>query len=133
MKDDIDLDQDIHISVEYAAGFIDADGCISCWENGSGNPNWKIMAVQSVKNGIEPLIGLKNRWGGSICRRATPKSKKHSVTYYWRAHGVDAAVAIQDMYPYLIIKKNKAQLALEYFVSVPKIKNVLARIGDAPP
>lgn len=120
------------VSVEYAAAFIDADGCITCSKNGSGNPQWELNVVQSDNNdpGGNLLLAFKARWGGSVCKQGRT-SEKHSDVWRWKVQGIEAAIAIQDLYHYLVVKKGKATQALEHFANDPKIGRIMYRIGEA--
>ena len=120
----------------YLAGFIDADGCISySRDKKTGKVYWEICAVQSEANGIGPLEALHERWGGSLHKR-TPrlgKLKQNSPLWCWKAKGIEAAIAMQDMYFHLVVKKDRCQEALEEFVADPKIARILYRIGEPKP
>ena len=117
------------ISLEYAAGFIDADGCITYYTNNAGTQVWELCAVQSVKNGTSMLDDFQERWGG--CISTTKKdSPNHSDICKWSTKGVEAAIAISDIYEFLIVKKDRATQALEYFQTKPKIARILSRIKE---
>jgi len=120
------------VSLEYAAGFIDADGCITCHINDSGNPTWELNAVQTVKNGTAMLDDFQERWGGNVCLRK--KQKPHySDQRKWKVQGIEAAIAISDIYHLLLVKKDKATQALEHFGKSDKISKILYRIGEPRP
>ena len=131
MKDNlVQLDNIEPIDIRYAAGFIDADGCITMTDSMSGTPDWELNAVQTIKNGLEPLYAMQARWGGGICRGIKPTSNKHSQTYRWKVKGIEAAIAVQDLYPFLVIKKERAIQMLEYFTSHKKYGRILDRIKE---
>lgn len=115
------------LSLEYIAGFFDGEGCVSLSSN-----QWQITATQTVKNGVEPLMEMQTRWGGSIVR--TPGFGSHSECWAWKARGVEAAIALYDMAPFLRIKLEKATKALQDLSSRHngKIGRILNRLSDPP-
>ena len=122
-------------SLAYLAGFFDGEGCISTWtQPGKHRDNhyWEVNATQSEKNGNEPLCQMLERWGGSIFLVA-PLKAHHSPIYRWKARGIEAAIALHDMYPHLQIKKQQATNALEALRSKPKIRRILQRLREPKP
>lgn len=115
------------VSLAYLAGFFDGEGCISCTATG----RWTVAAVQAEKNSLVPLQEMKRRWGGTLYRRGTPKSDKHSAVWGWHVCGLQAAIALLDMYPYLINKKERAVDAIADLRKRPRIERILSRIGPA--
>lgn len=119
------------IDLEYAAGFIDADGCVTKSDGENGSQYWELNIVQSEKNdpGATLLKRFKERWGGGISTQVKP-DPNHSDIHKWKVKGVECAIALSDVYSFLDVKQGKAQEALEYFVSVPKINKVLSRLKE---
>ena len=128
ITDDDKIDK---IDIKYAAGFIDADGCISSWRNKAGYLYWELNAVQSEKNSLLPLQQMQSRWGGSLSH--TKSKTKYKPMWKWAVKGIEAAVAIQDIYFYLITKKDIATDALEYYSHHKKYGNIIKRIGEPRP
>ena len=120
------------MSVEYLAGFFDADGCVSTWDNGGREPVWSAQATQTGEEGgdrLAPLHAMVERWGGAIVKRKKERDT-HSQCWNWKTTGIEAAIAIQDMYPFLHTKKEKATQALEHFANHPKFGRIMRRIKE---
>ena len=122
------------ISIEYAAGFVDADGCIACSKNASGNPQWELNVVQSDDNDPDGVLMLKfqERWGGTICM-IKKKKDQHSDQWRWKVQGIEAAIAIYDMFFFLVVKEKRAKEALEHFNGQTKIRRILGRLREPRP
>lgn len=117
------------IDLEYAAGFIDADGCVTRSKAPNGREYWELIAVQSEKN--DPGAGLlklfKERWGGSIC---TQSKGKHSDIHRWKVKGVECAIALYDLVLHLDVKRKRAEQALSYLMEDPKILRIVGRMKE---
>lgn len=98
------------ISIEYAAGFFDGEGCVNCSSNKSGSPFIRILVVNT---NIDVLELFKKRWGGDI--NANYKSKEHwKQAYTWRLSHSAAGIFLKDIQPFLVIKSKQCKLALEF-------------------
>lgn len=104
----------------YAAGFIDGEGNICIVKNNNGTigcvgPTFN-MRIMANNDEIEPLVWLRERWGGSIrARKPRPNGKVH---HSWYCFSRQAVVCLTDLLPYLIIKKQRAVLALKFQRSI---------------
>lgn len=116
------------LGVEYIAGFVDADGCISSHVTPSGTKQWEVNIVQSVKNDKGVLTQVQKQYGGSLC--VSKRGGSCSDIRRWKVQGVEAAIVLSDIYPFLHVKKERAFNALSDFAEHPKISKVLDRIGE---
>ena len=98
----------------YIAGFFDGEGCISIQKH-HGNGAY-VLWVSITNTSPEPLRLMKEHWGGHfvLIRRHDPQSNIYRLYLSTRR----AATFIEDVLPYLIIKKPQAELALEYVTHV---------------
>jgi len=103
------------VSIEYAAGFFDGEGCVNCSTNKSGSPFIRTLVVNT---NTEILEMFKQRWGGDI--NANYKPKAHwKQAYTWRLSHNAAGVFLQDIQPFLVIKAKQCELALEFIAMRP--------------
>jgi hypothetical protein len=105
------------IDIAYAAGFFDGEGNIAIAVNRKGGARGTYM-VYNMRLGAsqkdpEPLIWLRNRWGGSL----TCSAKGH---YHWQAFSLGALTFLRHLLPYLIVKRERAILAIEYQAHVAR-------------
>ncbi len=91
--------------IAWSAGFIDGDGCFSIYKFRSSY-QIKITASQRRKS---PLIILKKLYGGSIWRE-----KRNKSVFVWQISAIKAHVAINKMFPYLIVKRKEAKTVLAF-------------------
>lgn len=103
----------------YFAGLIDSDGYVAVQNLPSGDGWTPIIAVTQVSNLAVSLAHRK--FGGDlhISRRTHP----HSNIYTWRVASNKAVLTARQLYPYLRIKKDRAQNILNY----AKIRDVRPR------
>jgi len=99
----------------YIAGFFDGEGSISIARTGK---YYSLRIVISNTN-IEPLTFIKNILGGNI-HAALPKNVKHKRYYNWYKCGKHAAEVLEILLPFLIVKRERAILAIEYNLSLDK-------------
>lgn len=112
------------ISVEYLAGFFDGEGCVTRTKG-----QWEVNCTQTEKNGTEALVEMQRRWGGSLYV-TQPRKENHSPAWRWKVRGIEAAIALTDMYMFLTVKLPRAQEALESMASKPRIRRILDRISE---
>ena len=102
------------ITNEYAAGFMDGEGCI----NVSMCRTSVFIRVLIVNTNIEVLELFKERWGGSI---QTNKQQKDNwkISYTWRVSHQSCLDFLKDIYPFLIVKKQQAEASFLFFSNCP--------------
>src|SRR6516225_3672191 len=98
----------------WAAGFFDGEGCISIAKH-QPNPKYyqhnhsyavKLTVYQNMR---APLKCFKELFGGTIkLRPATGKQKRNG--WVWSIGGQALVAALTQMLPYLIVKKEQAEL-----------------------
>lgn len=98
------------ISDQYAAGFFDGEGCINV-SSLRGKPFVRILVVNT---NIDILEKLQQTWGGDIQKNYKPKSHWKQA-YTWRLQHSACLEFLQDIYPYLVVKKNQAEAAFMFF------------------
>jgi hypothetical protein len=97
------------VSIEYAAGFFDGEGCVNCSTNKSGSPFIRTLVVNT---NIEILEMFKQRWGGDINANYRPKAHWKQA-YTWRLSHSAAGLFLKDIQPFLVIKAKQCELALK--------------------
>lgn len=98
------------ISAQYAAGFFDGEGCVNV-STLRGKPFIRILVVNT---NLEILTKLQQTWGGDVQKNY--KSKAHwKQAYTWRLQHSACLGFLQDIYPYLVVKKNQAEAAFVFF------------------
>lgn len=104
------------LDLNYAAGFIDADGCILIGRFKEPRMKHKIRHVPTVcAAGISkpPLRFLQNLFGGKLIpqRRVNPtRIKSNFPVWQWAVSGHAAVVTARHLMPFLRIKSVQAYL-----------------------
>ena len=89
------------LEVAWAAGFYEGEGSCGC------SPKAKSLHVSLPQHNVEPLIKLKQLFGGGI---HTPVSGRPSI---WQIYGPRAYRFLEAIYPYLS-EKRQAQVDRAY-------------------
>jgi hypothetical protein len=94
----------------YAAGFFDGEGSINIRRPGKKPKCAGHKLVVSLAQTVEaPLLWLRERWGGSITRLARP-----TLTWEWSVSCRLAGRFLQDVLPFLIVKRKEAEVAIAF-------------------
>jgi hypothetical protein len=104
----------------WAAGFFDGEGTISIRLGTQGQ--W-IRTVSTENNVREALVALDQRTGG---RGTIYPPRAGWRTWRWEVHGADKQqAAIEAMFPFLLVKRRHAQLALDFLDTVGRSGQLL--------
>jgi len=98
----------------YFAGFFDGEGCIF--------PHISGRTIHLVVCNTKPkvLYELQKRLGGKI-RYNHPSRVEEKTVYRWGAFNhKDCLNILRRLYPYLILKKEQARIAIELLENIPK-------------
>ena len=99
----------------YTAGLFDGEGCIHISKVKAGQYNHKLdyhqLHVNLVNTNKKVLNWLKDEFGGSVRRHDI---KARSKCWTWYMYTIKAKDFLKLIYPYLIIKKEQAKIAIEF-------------------
>jgi hypothetical protein len=108
----------------YLAGIVDGEGTVTLMKH---HPNETPIPYVSVANNNLGLIKwIKSLVGGTICHR-TKRMPHHNESYVWNARHDRALRVLNEIKPYLFIKKEQAELI------TAKYKLVTSRSGKYTP
>lgn len=107
------------LNLAWAAGLIDGEGCISLTRrmpqktNGAVNPNYRLVLKVTMCH--EETILLLHRMFGL----GTVQSQKQSQSYWskpwtWFCNATDAEKVLKKILPYMITKREEAEVALKF-------------------
>jgi hypothetical protein len=104
------------ITLAYLAGFVDGEGSIAITKRG-GSSKWRTspysLSLTVAQINPEPLYLLKQVFGGSL-NRYDHRKANHRLYYSWSVSSRQAAKTIKVLYPYLLVKKDEAEVALSF-------------------
>lgn len=120
----------------YVAGIIDGEGYIGIDKSKTMpqrrcSPRYQPEVV--VVNSYLPLLEwLQREFGGSIMARKKQKDH-HKPTWCWKLVNRQAAEFCKDLLPYLLVKKQNAELLIEFMEAAkpPKIRGQGAKLSEA--
>ena len=102
--------------LSYLAGFFDGEGCILARKRG----NSAELALDVTQVSTEPLSMFCEEFGGAV----TTQYRGTEVIYRWRLYGrARIELALQELLPYLRVKREQARLALELIFALPPSEN----------
>lgn len=98
----------------YLAGLIDGEGCIGI--NKSGPKQYKLYIQITVCDQDLNIYWQRRTGRGGIYdgRKYTEKNPKWRPTFTWKINSNDAYELLEEIYPYLLIKREQADIALEF-------------------
>jgi hypothetical protein len=98
----------------YIAGFFDGEGCITAYLRSNSGRRCTINCIITQKTrGVLDLI--KSYFGGYICEERGGSSNKDNNKIYKLHFSPLASIGLlKAISPYLIVKKQEAQIAVEY-------------------
>lgn len=96
----------------YFAGIIDGEGCFCLHKSGVRDV---FNSSLSVGNTDPRMIHwIHDRFGGRILRRQFAARTRCKVFYHWRLLARDLESVITAVIPYLVVKREQAELMLAY-------------------
>ena len=107
----------------YIAGLFDGEGCIRigrCKKISERTPSYSLNCSLSIGNQYLPEL-LRMYFGGGIRERNLPPPRKKQ--WDWQIHGENAIAFLKDIYSYMVLKKNQADVAFRFQASIRDRKN----------
>lgn len=100
------------LSSEHAAwlaGVIDGEGSIVWVNRNRGNAGIRLTVANTCRPFLEAIV---ERTGIGTIQEKGVYSDKHSRSYFWTCYSASALSLIEQMLPWLIIKKERAKMAI---------------------
>lgn len=98
----------------YISGVFDGEGSIILYDRGFGG---RQQLRITISNTDKPLIDWLKATVGSgtiITKKWTkPEHAHYKTSYTWQIYGANAVSILQQMLPYLIVKRERAEYAIE--------------------
>ncbi len=114
------------IELAYTAGIIDGEGSIAIYNMSMPPHTGKRTHALRVRVGMCDMgipHWLQLRFGGSVSK-SKPKNPRHLMVYTWTLSTKAAGGFLQSILPYLKLKQEQAELAIEFQIGkVGKGKN----------
>lgn len=101
----------------YLAGIIDADGYITINRSQRGTTIYHAPQVGIAGTRRQPHDLAASLWGGNV-GLFKPNNPSHREQYQWTRQGAAAVAVIEAIRPYLLIKADHADLAIELWEHV---------------
>ena len=99
----------------YAAGLIDGEGCIRVTRSHqrSKGPDVILHFVEVMLTTSTPIMAewLCDRWGGAVTYNQKSVGYSGIIMCRWRVGSLRATKFLEDIYPYLTLKKEQAMYA----------------------
>lgn len=99
----------------YAAGFFDGEGCIYIGRRAKSGREYFTLTI-SVSNTDKASVEIfRKLFGGYLSELKSDRGgKRKSVLYMWQVDSGKAAVALDELLPFLRLKKKEAKLAVRF-------------------
>lgn len=119
-------DKDDSILLSYLAGYLEADGWVTCYATRAGY----FMNLGLEGNEKKIVFMLQKIFGGKISiRKARGKISKRS-SYRWNCYGKEASEALKKLFPYFNsdYKRKRFRMSYEFWVNPEKREFILKRL-----
>lgn len=106
----------------YTAGILDGEGCIRILKDTYG------LSVTVGNTDVALLDWLERVWGGKIYGKAYQKLKWYPNSKpfkQWQIYGLKATSMLELCIPYMVIKKDRAEVALKMIPLFGKKNNYI--------
>jgi hypothetical protein len=104
--------------VAWAAGFFDGEGSVGIYLYTGKNRHAFNLQMTAGQVDIRPLLLLREIFGGRIETQYAGKAGRGRTLWRWSAGGREAiGEALRAMIPYLVVKREQAQVVLDYLDS----------------
>ena len=110
----------------YIAGLFDGEGCVSVHKvqdqrsKKKGNLLYRYYLKAIIVSTSKDMIDFINKhYSGSVSER-TKRNPNHADQWAWQLSGMKAVSFFNDIYPYLIVKKEQASLAMKWSIAKSK-------------
>lgn len=114
----------MNLDVRYAAGLFDGEGWITiCKQTIKGRIDPRYQLVIGIGMVYRPIIlGLQETFGGNVFNKRTSPGQSENTRdgFIWRLSSQPAADFLKKILPHLIVKREEAELALEFQSHVRK-------------
>ena len=107
-----------NVKLAYFAGLFDGEGSITIRKPNGKNPRAHYLRVTIANSNPKPLKLIKKFFGGSL-NKYIPKNGKQP-SYILTLSCKKAHNFLEDIYPYLIIKRNIAWIAICFRKLIPR-------------
>ncbi len=98
----------------WAAGFVDGEGCFhlqKIWPRPKVGDNWK-PRIEVAQTDERPILKLQTMFGGRVLKLKRRANRRQ--VWRWDLCGVPVEKALRRLIPYLVVKKEQAEIVLEY-------------------
>ena len=112
------LDKVSKLELAYIAGFFDGEGTITIARNNKHSTSFfSSCGISQVDR--QPLDFIASVFGGSVY----PKNTKHKSQWTWSSSTRYTLIFLNTIYPYLIIKKKQARVAISFQTRLSSFSN----------
>ena len=96
----------------WAAGFIDGEGSIGLYRGKHPTSEFYVLRLSVTNTDIRALERLKKMFGGSINKSNHKSRPTRRPCWAWYCQCAKGAAALEMLLPYLLVKKERAEIAL---------------------
>ena len=97
-------------TIAYMAGMVDGEGCITLHKNGK----YFSVRLTVTNTDFNIITWCKENFDGCYYINHRKRKDIHKPAYHWSVENRMAEKVLKLIYPYLIIKKSQAKIALKF-------------------
>ena len=92
---------------QYLAGFIDGEGSLGIYRHNE-------LSIQIAQINRRVLDQIQSQYGGRVLIIRSRQNKKGHIHQYYLSRRNQVKIMIEDILPYLIVKKQEAEIVLKF-------------------
>lgn len=101
------------VDAAYVAGYLDGEGSIILWDRGPGHRRLMLRVLitnthRASLDWVQATVG-----SGKVFPRPPRKEPRYLPCFVWQIYGHNAVAFLEQVEPYMRIKRDKAVLAIE--------------------
>lgn len=112
-----------NITPQYIAGFFDGEGSIGIYDRPNRAAGGVAVMTQLTQNRTKDSTALfeflRAKYGGNISKQRTLSGR---IKYNWALHAKGIKAFLPDILPYLVLKRDQAQILLTWLEKRPKFR-----------
>lgn len=99
----------------YLAGMLDADGHIGLYCRNDSTKQHLRVHVDVSNTDTTLLLWIKDTAGIGSVNKQHAATVTHKASFQWNATNESAVTLLRQLTPYMIVKRERAELAIEFF------------------
>ena len=99
----------------YLGAILDTDGTIKVTGRGKKKKNYNRPSIEICNTNLELLETIRKIIGSGTIREKRYRNRSKKTQYVYRLPSKDTAEFLKQVFPFLVVKRERAKLCIEFF------------------